>query len=407
MRGAAAEERVLALLAEREEELVAFAGELIATPSPNPPGDERAVVGILSDALRSFGYRDLRILAVNETRPNLLARIGGPGGRALVFSGHVDTKPTGDEASWRTPPYQPTIIDGRLHGLGAADMKAALAAMVFAGRALSDAKALDGELRLVLTADEEAGAALGAKFLVDQLEDADGILVGEPTGVDRPWEYLAVASRGVACFRVVVRGTQLHSALTDRLPSVNASVKLAKLLSAFADNFHPRVPAGSPWTATANPGVTLEGGIFYGVCPGEASFGVDVRTVPGMTLEALQSQVAEFITAAREADADLVVEVEWPPGTSWFPPSAVDPMGPLLCAARSAVTDTLHEAIPDGIFPGGTEGAIWAERGIPVLPALGPGRLTEAHRPNESVGVAEIVSACQIYALTAMRFLSK
>jgi succinyl-diaminopimelate desuccinylase len=178
------------------------------------------------------------------------------------------------------------------------------------------------------------------------------------------------------------------------------------LLSAFADDFHPLVPAGSPWTATANPGVTLEGGIFYGVCPGEASFGVDVRTVPGMTLEALQSQVASFVSAACAADPELVVEVEWPPGTSWFPPSSVDPTGPLLRAARSAVTDTLHEQIPDGIFPGGTEGAIWAQRGIPVLPALGPGRLTEAHRPNEALGVGEIVSACQIYALTALRFFT-
>ena len=164
--------------------------------------------------------------------------------------------------AWKTPPYEPSIIDGRLYGLGAADMKAAIAAMVFAGRCLADSGALEGELRLLFTADEEAGAALGAKFLVNQIETADGILVGEPTGVEKPWEYLAVAARGVACFRVVVRGTQMHSALTDRLPSVNASVKLAEVLGSFARNFRPPVPGRLPMVCGRQSGRDVGGRDF-------------------------------------------------------------------------------------------------------------------------------------------------
>ena len=402
---AASRERLLALLEQRAPELIDFTCELIATPSPNPPGDERAVVSFISQALKRFGYYDLQTPSREPARPNLTARIGTSGARSLVFQGHIDTKPTGDPAAWKTPPYEPSIVDGRLYGLGAADMKAAIAAMVFAGRCLADSGALEGELRLLFTADEEAGAGLGAKFLVDQIEPADGILVGEPTGVEKPWEYLAVAARGVACFRIVVRGTQMHSALTDRLPSVNASVKLAEVLSSFARNFSPQPPVGSPWSAVANPGVTLEGGIFYGVCPGKAAFGVDVRTVPGMTLGGLQAQVEEFLDRVRADDPDLEVEAEWTDNMAWFPPSSVDSTDPLICAARAAAHDVLDNDLPDGIFPGGTEGSIWATRPFSVLPALGPGRISDAHRPNESVGVDEVIAASRIYALTAFEFL--
>ena len=278
------------------------------------------------------------------------------GARSLVFQGHIDTKPTGDLAAWKTPPYEPSIIDGRLYGLGAADMKAAIAAMVFAGRCLADSGALEGELRLLFTADEEAGAALGAKFLVNQIETADGILVGEPTGVEKPWEYLAVRPEGSPASESSCAGLRCIGS-SDRLPSVNASVKLAGVLSSFARDFRPQSPVGSPWSAVANPGVTLEGGI-YGVCPGEAAFGVDVRTVPGMTLDGLQAQVEEFLDRVRADDPQLEVEAEWPEDMAWFPPSSVEPARPLICAARAAAHEVLHKDLPDGIFPGGTEGWI-------------------------------------------------
>lgn len=398
---------VLARLRTREQQLIDLACQLVATPSPNPPGDENGVVDFTREVLRGFGYERIEVLASEPHRPNLLASIGSAGSRSLVLSGHLDTKPPGEAEKWVTPPYEPAIIDGRLYGLGTADMKGAIAAMIFAGWALAEEDALAGELRLVLTADEEAGAAAGAKYLVDRIEPADGILVGEPTGIEHAWEYLAVASRGVGCFRIRVRGTQMHSSLTDRFPAVNASVKLAEVLTRFSKEFHPTSPAGSPWSPTVNPGVTLSGGVFYGVCPGEAEFGVDIRAVPGMSLAALKADVEVFLESLRAEDPELEVEALWDPGNEWFPPSLVNPADPLVRAAHWAVKASLGQDIPDGLFPGGTEGAIWATRGIPVLPAIGPGRLTDAHRPNESVGVDEIISASRIYALTALRFLAE
>ena len=272
---------MLAALAAREGACVELARELVATPSPNPPGDERAIAAVVQQAMAALGYRDLTTIACAEERPNGVGVVG-TGPRTLILNGHLDTKPPGNEGAWQTGPYDPVIRDGRLYGLGSTDMKGAVAAMIYAGAALAEAADLAGTLRLVLSADEEAGSVFGARFLAEtRAVTGDAVLVGEPTGFTSAWEYLAVASRGISCFRVVVRGTQMHSSLSDRLPAVNASVQLARVLIRLSDELE--LPEG----ATLNVGVTLRGGIFWGVYPGEAEAGVEVRTVPGMTFEGL------------------------------------------------------------------------------------------------------------------------
>jgi acetylornithine deacetylase len=192
----------------------------------------------------------------------------------------------------------------------------------------------------------------------------------------------------------------MHSSLSDRLPSVNASVKLARVLVRLADEL--RLPAG----ATLNVGVTLRGGVYFGIYPGEAECGVDVRTVPGMTLDALQAEVERFLERLREEDPELDVAVEWVGELAWFPPSAIDPNHPLVAAAASAARDVLGRELPRRVMPAFTDGTNWSAAGIPSIPAFGPGLLSLAHRPNEYVTLTEISEAARIYALTALRYLS-
>jgi acetylornithine deacetylase/succinyl-diaminopimelate desuccinylase-like protein len=396
---ASSESDVLAALAAREDELLAFACELVATPSPTPPGDERRAAELVRGTLAALGYENVRTIAKAEQRPNVVGKLGR-GGRSLILNGHLDTKPPGDEAEWETPPYEAVVRDGRLHGLGSTDMKGAVAAMVYAGAALSEAVELDGTLKVVLTADEEGGSAFGARFLAQtRAVTADAVLVGEPTGLTSPWEFLAVASRGISAFRITTRGTQMHSSLSDRLPSVNASVSLARVVARLADEF--RLPEG----ATLNVGVTLRGGIYFGIYPGEAECGIDVRTVPGMTLEALQRDVADFLHRLRDEDPTLDVAAEWVPELTWLPPSAIDPEHALVAAAEGAARAVLGRPLPRGTMPAFTDGTVWSDAGMPSIPALGPGLLSLAHRPNEHVPVSDIVAAARIYALTALRYL--
>ena len=401
----------LRALASYEGELVAFARELIATPSPNPPGDERAVIALARDRMAALGFTNLQTVASAETRPNLVGEIrGGSNDRVLLLNGHVDTKPTGETSEWATNPYDPVLRDGRLYGLGATDMKGAVAAMVYAGAALSQLDAPIGTLKVALTADEEAGSRFGARFVSRREEfAADAALVGEPTGTESSWAYLAVASRGLSCFVIRVQGTQMHSSLSDQVPSINASVKLAGVLSEMAREFKPSQPHDEdiPAHATVNLGVTLSGGVYFGVYPGQAEFGIDIRTLPGMSLSGLQADLEAFLTRLRRDDPELAVTAEPVAGLEWMPPCSIDPAHPLVSAAQAAAREVLGRGVPLGTMPAFTDGSHWAEAGIPCIPAFGPGSLLVAHRPNESIAVEDIVLASRIYALTALRFLEK
>ncbi len=406
----ARERDVLDALAARERDLVDFARNLVATPSPNPPGDERQVAELSRIEMARLGYSAIRVVAKEPTRPNVVGEVvGKQTGRILMFNGHIDTKPTGDISQWPTGPYDPVIRDGRLHGLGSADMKGAVAAMVYAGAAVAEVGTPQGSLRVVLTADEENGSLFGARFLAGQPDfAADAVVVGEATGMQSPWAYIAVASRGISCFRVTVRGTQMHSSLSDQVPSVNASVKLSQVLSRMASEFRPRYPVNSrvPGGPTVNLGVTLSGGIFYGIYPGHAEFGIDVRTVPGMTHPELQADLAGFLEMLSREDPDLDVVVEPVPELAWFQPSHIDPAHPLVAAAQSAARDVLGRDVPLGTMPAFTDGTHWHLAGSACIPAFGPGTLLVAHRPDESIAVDEVVAAARIYALTAMRYLN-
>jgi len=400
---------VLAFLAAREGDLVEFARELVSIPSPNPPGDERQVAARARNELTELGYSAIREVAMEPTRPNVVGEVVGSGaGLVLMLNGHIDTKPVGDLSEWSTGPFDPVVRDGRLNGLGSTDMKGAVAAMVYAGAAIAEAGAPRGTLRVVLTADEENGSRFGARFLAGRNDfAAQAVLVGEPTGMQSPWAYIAVASRGISGFRISVRGTQMHSSLSDQVPSVNASVKLAQVLSRMASEFQPTYPDNPnvPGGPTVNLGVTLHGGIHFGVYPGHAEFGIDVRTVPGMTQAGLQADLTTFLKRLQREDPELDASVEPAPELTWFEPSAVDPAHPLVTAARTAARDVLGRDVPLGTMPAFTDGTHWHLAGSACIPAFGPGTLLVAHRPNEYVAVDEIVQAARIYALTALRYL--
>ena len=124
-------ESVRAYLDGRDGEVLELARDLIRTPSPNPPGDERAVADLVTERLMALGIDDITRVGAQEERPNLLARVKGTApGATLILSGHIDTKPAGDMDAWETDPWDPVLRNGDLIGLGSGDMKAAVAGMM-------------------------------------------------------------------------------------------------------------------------------------------------------------------------------------------------------------------------------------------------------------------------------------
>jgi acetylornithine deacetylase/succinyl-diaminopimelate desuccinylase-like protein len=399
-------------LGEREGEVIALTSALVAAPTPNPPGDELAAAAVIERALGHYGLPAPRVVAEEPRRPNLIVRIDGARpGPHLALCGHLDTKPVGDAApEWRTDPFQPTIEGDRLYGLGSTDMKGACAAMVLAGAAFARvADRAAGSLSLVFTADEEYGSHFGASYLVrSRAIDADAILLGEPAGVTEDWEAIRVISRGFCGFRVIVKGTQTHSSISDQLPTVNAVEAMANVLVGMRRELRFRYPehALCPSGPTINLGVKTLGGVGYGVLPGHAEFWSDIRTTPGMTQEGLAEDVEAALARIRPLAPGAEVTWEFAPlPLAWIEPTEVTADDPMVQAVEAAATDVLGAPPPLAAFPGATDAwAFQAEGGIPTLAAFGPGLLTPAHGPNEWVSILSLQQAPRIFVDTAIRY---
>jgi acetylornithine deacetylase len=405
-----AEATVVKFLRERADEILEFTCELIRTPSVNPPGDEVPISKVILEKLRVLGVTERRIVGALDERPNVLAHVQGTEpGRTMMLSGHIDTKPPGNLDEWKTNPHEPVVVDDQLIGLGSGDMKGAIAGMVYAAAALANLGHFSGRLALALTADEENGSVYGSKWLASEgLIEADVCVIGEPGGIQREWESLHLVSRGVALFKVVVLGTQMHSSISDQLPAVNATLKMAalalkmqkELRSYLTFDEHPFCKHGP----TINVGVMASAGVTYGVFPGRAEFASDIRTLPGMTEEQIQRDIQRFLDDAMAQDPELRATLEW---NRMMGATEIDSNNDVIQVLQAASEMVLGRAPMLDAFPGATDAAyIQTAAGVPCVASFGPGFLPRAHSPNESMHKDGPAQAAMIYALSALRYLN-
>ena len=390
-----------------------IARELVRTSSPNPPGDERAAAALVQNLLPELQLPGARVIARNESRPNLLITLDfGPGGRHLVLSGHLDTKPVAD-AAWSVDPFGADVEGDRLYGLGSADMKSAIAAMLVAASRMAGDAPSRGRLSLLFTADEENGSAYGAHHVADSVPlDADGVVIGEPGGIEGDYDRLHLVSRGIARLRLIASGRQGHSSLSDEFGTRNAGVDAARLVTEVADSLAVDTPENvhglSGWTPTVNTGMAYRGGVGFGVLPGVMAVDTEVRLLPGMRREAVGeafTNLAERVS--RQTGSELRIDFDQPPN-DWLPATLVAPSDPLVEEARAACRAVLGTDPPSGVFPGTTD-ATWfdALQGLPTLPALGPGLLRRAHAADEWVSIQALRQAVEIYTHFARAYCSR
>lgn len=409
MTGAPSDDALLALIARRRDEIVDLAGRFVSVRSDRPSHDERAMVDAIAAALPALGLPPGEVHAAVEERPNLLVRMPGRApGPTILINGHTDTKPAGEMSLWLADPWSPVVADGALHGLGAADMKGAIAAMLVAASTLArHGLPARGELLLAFTADEEDRGELGLAALVPRAGiRPDAALIGEPSGIARSFDTLPVGSRGFLGFTLVARGTPIHSALSDRLSARTAVATLARVVDRLADV----VDWGGPWPAPFQAGPTLtvatelEAGVAPGIVPGLAIARGDVRTVAGQTRAGVVAALeAGLVRVRRETGEDLDVTLQ-PDAEDW-PAAVIDPGLPLVTALARAVRRVTGREPALGSFPGATEAHVLDHLGVPCVPALGPGLLRSAHVPAESVPLEDLVAAAGIYALALAELL--
>jgi acetylornithine deacetylase/succinyl-diaminopimelate desuccinylase-like protein len=385
-------------------DVIALAQELIRTPSPVRDGDETLVAALVQDWLADAGLPPASVHALEAHRPNLVSTIDfGAGGSHLVLSGHLDTKPVG-AANWTVDPFGADIDGDRLYGLGSADMKAAIAAMLVATRqVVADGALTSGRLTLLLTADEEDGSTFGAKYLAAEGFDlaADALVIGEPGGIRDDFDSLHLVSRGLGRFTVTARATQTHSSLSSIFERRNAGLDLADALLALRGVVDVTVPPDDDglrdWGATVNPALTFRGGVGYGVLPEAMTATVEVRTVPGMTDADLLADLRAAIgPRVSHSGGDVAVEFDNAPH-HWIEGTQVRASDPLVASINRVAEGVLGSALPLSVFPGTTDTSWFAPSGIPSLPALGPGLIARAHGADEWVSVAAVEQSVELY----------
>ncbi|MBU0515119.1 MAG: M20 family metallopeptidase [Proteobacteria bacterium] len=379
-----------------ENEPVSLAQRLVRFPTENPPGNEAGAIEHLAEVVQDWGF-ETELLWTDTGRVNLVARLGwGNRSRRILFNGHLDVVPSGDQAAWTREPFEGKIADGRLWGRGAADMKGGVAAMLWAARLiqLSKEQPHDAEIVFHLVSDEETGGTHGAKFLVDHgLARADAAVVGEPTGLN-----VVVASKGAIWSRLNVKGKSAHGSIPHL--GENAIERMADLILRLGDmplqGEHPLL--GPP---TINLG-TITGGSKINMVPDRCVLEVDRRVLPGESRQAALGQLTRLVEEFR-ADTGVEVDLEEILYASGY---EIDPAEKIVQAAlRAAEAVTGEPKEPRGAR-GFTDARFYfLEAGIPTI-ILGPGSISQAHAADEFVEIEQLRLSVGLYALIISRFLS-
>ena len=377
------------------DEVLRYARALIAAPSENPGGTEEEAVEVAKGVLAAIGA-DSRVVRSEEGRPSLVARVGSGDRPRLAWNGHLDTVPAGDLSQWSTDPFGGEVVDGRLVGRGACDMKGPIASALGAVAAIHRAGLeLAGTLDLHLVADEEHAGIHGTKVLLEEgLVDQDAAVVGEPTEME-----IALAERGGAWVVAVARGKGAHGS-TPHL-GVNAIVSMSRFVlrlpEVLPDRTHPLT--GPPTVNVA----LVAGGSAPNVVPDRCEVDIDRRIVPGeddreAVLEPFRRLVAEI--AAEDPDVDIDIGLR-----DWVEAAETTGDSAIASRSRDAIAAETGAEPPFTGFTGITDARYYInDAKIPTV-ILGPGTLKVAHMPDESIGVEELVTGARAYARLFVDFL--
>jgi acetylornithine deacetylase len=385
----------------------------------SPTGKEIGVAHYLVERMGKSGMNtDLPL--VDEGRPNAVGHLRGRGdGLNLLFTGHMDTSYSGDEEHLAGDGFKPKAIfrDGWIWGLGANNMKSGLASALIAIEAIvkADIKlggdisfgAVVGEIEKTSIEEfqgiEYSGYGIGTRHLVTHGVTADFALLAEPTGM-----RIAIGNMGCIWLRIRVGGSVAHSALANKPSVINAIAVMHNLqndIAKWARDYeathvymgeHPNVTiaairGGAPWRLSRNP---------Y-----SCSLYLDIRTVPGQTVDAVKRDLRRVLcafakrTGAPEPAVHVYVS---------DPPTVLDETLPIIHALGAAQTDVTGERPASILRRPGADAVHLTAYGVPCV-AFGPGgrmhpdaRGASMHAFGEHVLVDDCVAAAKIYLATAL-----
>ncbi len=372
----------------------AFLKQLVQTPSLS--GQEASVARLVASEMRTLGFRSIRTDCIG----NVVGRYGQPGGPTLLLNAHMDTVDVGDRNAWTRDPFGAEIDEGRLYGRGSADMKGALAAMIYGIGLLAEHQVeLPGEVIMAAVVQEEPTEGMAMRVLVEEERiRPDWIILGEPTDLQ-----LSRGQRGRMEMKATTLGRSCHASAPQQ--GENALSGAAKLIfgiellngGLMSD---PVLGAGS----IAVTQVTTVAG-SRNVIPDRCDMVIDRRLTLGETATRALAEVeatmrregirGQVRTGYFRSSSYTGYEIE---GQEVYPAWLLAEDHPLLSTLSSSLERSLGRKPTVGVWAFSTDGTYtMGEAGIPTI-GFGPGDDNLAHTADEHILLADVHTAAQAYA---------
>jgi succinyl-diaminopimelate desuccinylase len=380
---------------------------LIRCPSVTPA--EGGALSALEAMLSPLGFKVDRMVAKETGTPdveNLYARLGTEGPH-LMFAGHTDVVPVGDDAAWTHPPFAADIANGELFGRGAVDMKGGIACFAAAvARHVEKHGTPKGSISFLITGDEEGPSINGTikllRWATERGETWDACVVGEPTNPNKLGDMIKIGRRGSLSGKIVVHGVQGHAAYPHLADNpVRGILQLTQALmeppfDGGTDNFQPSnlevttVDVGNPAT---------------NVIPAKASASFNIRFNDIWTADTLRAEIIRRLDAAaaegvlRPGRTPVKYEIIW----ADRPSHVFLTRNNALIASLSSAVESVTGASPALSTTGGTSDARFIKDYCPVVEFGLVGQTM--HMVDERVAVADLETLTAIYETFIERWL--
>jgi succinyl-diaminopimelate desuccinylase len=272
--------------------VIDLASALIRIPSITPY--DKGCQALLIERLTALGFS---IVPLPYQESHNFWAYYGEAKPSLVFAGHTDVVPVGDENAWKFPPFEPTLHEGHLYGRGAADMKGALACMIVAVEKFIQAHPhFKGGIGFLITSAEEGPSHEGTPIVLDYLKEndisIDYCIVGEPTSEIHLGDVIKNGRRGSLTGRLIIQGKQGHIAyphLADN-PIHRAIPVLNELLN------HPWDEGNAHFQPTSFQISNIHAGTGAGnVIPADITIDFNLRYSPEITADKIQSIITSLL----------------------------------------------------------------------------------------------------------------
>ncbi|MEC9488612.1 MAG: YgeY family selenium metabolism-linked hydrolase [Halanaerobium sp.] len=377
-----------------QKEMIEFMRQLIAIPGESC--QEEDVVIRIKEEMEEAGFDSCKI----DPMGNLLGRVGN-GSRVIAFDAHVDTVGTGNPAEWQWDPYQGKFANGIIYGRGATDQRAAVASMVYAGRAIKELGLYDDfSIYFVGSVQEEDCDGLCWQYILEE----DGlypelVVITEPTNLN-----IYRGHRGRMEMEVITKGVSCHGSAPER--GENSLYKMAPIISGIAEL--NKNLGEDPFLGRGTIAVTHIENQTPSLCaiPNRTAIHLDRRLTAGEDKELAASQVEEVICRAGVEAEVVLLNYAKPsytgltyPADKYYPTWSISEGHPVVEAARATYRSLFSTEPKVDKWTFSTNGVSIAGRyGIPCI-GFGPADEEYAHTVKEQVPVEHLLKAAAFYAL--------